>query len=49
MMLVAYQLTDGIQKITMQEEFDLNVFFVAERVGDKAPRIDSSKIFTKRV
>ena len=49
MVLVTYQLTDGIQKITTLEEFDLNVFFVAERVGDKAQRIDSSKIFAKRV
>ena len=39
MVLLTYQLPDAIQEIAMQgefNEFDLNVFFSAENIGDKA-------------
>ncbi len=39
MVMLTYQLPDAIKKIAMQgefDEFDLNVFFSAEGVGDKA-------------
>ena len=39
MVLLTYQLPDAIREIAMQgefNEFDLNVFFSAEGVGDKA-------------